>query len=184
MQNNPLTAAGSRELKHPRPIAPKVRAAVKLMVFGRLDDPDCKPLSFIEAAKIAGVAPDVMRRYLDRPDVRALLSRERKAFRAAICAGNEGALADVRDRSANAMARVAAVRALEALDDADGPLGASGGATGPGVTIIIGSASADAPPVTIDGRSISAPYVTLPREPEAMPPDLDPVFRAPGGPHR
>lgn len=184
MQNNPLTAAGSRELKHPRPIAPKVRAAVKLMVYGRLDDPDCKPLSFIEAARLSGVRPDVMRRYLDRPDVRALLSRERKAFRAAICAGNEGALADVRDRSANAMARVAAVRVLEALDDADGPLGAHG-STAPGVTIVIADARADAPPVTVDGRSISAPYVTLPREPEAMPPDLDPVFRAPGKePHR
>ena len=112
----PLTAAGPRGLKCPRPIPAGVKAAIRLMVYGRLDDPDWNPLSFIEAAKIAGIAPDNMRRYLDRADVRALLLSERRAFRAALCAGNEGALAHVRDKGQNAMAIVAAVRALEQLD--------------------------------------------------------------------
>jgi len=178
MRNNPLTAAGSRELKRPHPIAPKVREAVRLMVYGRLDDSDSKPLSFIEAARIAGVAPDHMRRYLDRPDVRALLFRERRAFRAAICAGNEGALADVRDKCANAMARVQAVRALQELNEADGPPDARS-AAGPGITInIVNAKPREAPPDTIDARpsrTIAAPCVTLP-EP-APSPDMNPIFK-------
>ena len=114
--NPPLLASGSREMKRPRPIPKKVRDAVKFMVYGRLDDPDCKPLDFIEAAKLAEMAPDHMRRYLDRGDVRALLRAERRVFRDAICAGNEGALKRIRDTSANGMSVVASVRALEQIE--------------------------------------------------------------------
>ncbi|MGD0563489.1 MAG: hypothetical protein ABSA66_10385 [Roseiarcus sp.] len=177
MQNNPLTAAGSRELKRPRPISPKVREAVRLMVYGQLDDPDCKPLSFIEAAKIAGVAPDVMRRYLDRPDVRALLLRERRAFRAALCAGNEGALARVRDKSENGMAIVASVRALEQLEGESTERGGPGSTT-PGITImVLGNARQEAPPMTIEARSLGVPYVTLPEPAPEPPPDMNPIFK-------
>jgi len=87
------------------------------MVYGKPDDEDCKPLDFIEAAKQCGVAPDVMRRWLDRAHVRAYLLAARRTFRAAICAGNEGALQRIRDKSANGMAVVASVRALEQLDE-------------------------------------------------------------------
>jgi hypothetical protein len=87
------------------------------MVFGKIDDPDCKPLNFIEAAKLAGIKPDVMRRWLDRAEVRALLRSERRAFREAICAGNEAALQRVRDESANGMCVVAAVRSLEQISE-------------------------------------------------------------------
>ena len=80
------------------------------------DDPDCKPLRLIAAAKLAGIKPDVMRRYLDRVEVRSLLRAERRTFREAICAGNEGALKRVRDQAGNGMAVVASVRALEQLD--------------------------------------------------------------------
>jgi hypothetical protein len=114
--NPPLLASGSREMKRPRPIPKKVRDAIKFMVYGRLDDPDCKPLDFIEAAKLAEMAPDHMRRYLDRGDVRALLRAERRVFRDAICAGNEGALKRIRDTSANGMSVVASVRALEQIE--------------------------------------------------------------------
>jgi hypothetical protein len=61
----------------------------------------CRAFTFIEAAHETGIKPDVMRRYLDRPEVRALLLAERRAFRAAICGGNEGALSAL-DRSASA----------------------------------------------------------------------------------
>ena len=57
-----------------------------------------------------------MRRYLDRPEVRALLLAERRAFRTAICGGNKGALLRVRETARNGMAVVAAVRALEELE--------------------------------------------------------------------
>jgi len=120
------------------------------MVYGRLDDPDCKPIDFIEAAKIVGLKPDVMRRHLDRADVRALLLGERRAFRAAVCASNEMALRRVRDTSANGMATVAAVRALEQIDESDPP---DRGAT-PGVVIVINSADAPLPPPTIEVRPV------------------------------
>jgi hypothetical protein len=152
----PLTASGSRELKRPRPIPKVVRDAVNLMVFGRLDDFDCKPLNFIEAAKLAGIKPDVMRRWLDRADVRALLRSERRAFREAICAGNEAALQRVRDKSANGMVTVAAVRALEQIDDAE-PYRRSAHEN-PHVTIrILNVQPSPAPePVTIDTKPIES----------------------------
>jgi hypothetical protein len=92
------------------------------MVRGRDDDADCKPLDFIAAAKLAGIKPELLRRYLDRPAVRSFLLSERRTFRATICAANEAALRDVRDRAANSMARVASVRALEQLDAPTSPL--------------------------------------------------------------
>jgi hypothetical protein len=92
-----------------------------------------------------------MRRWLDRAPVRALLLKERKAFRAAICAGNEQALQRVRDKSANGMATVAAVRALEQTDDED-PHRRSAQDSTPFMTIrIVAAPPAAAPsPVTID----------------------------------
>jgi hypothetical protein len=108
MPNLPVTAS-SRELQRPRPIPRRVRDVITLMVYGRIDDESCAPVDFVEASKLAGIKPDVMRRWLDRAEVRALLLKERKAFRAAICAGNEQALQRVRDKSLNGMATVAAM---------------------------------------------------------------------------
>jgi hypothetical protein len=119
----PLLSSASRELKRPQPIPVQVRQALILMVYGHPDDPDCRSLTFIEAARETGMKPDVMRRYLDRTEVRALLLRERRAFRAAICAGNEAALQKVRDTAVNGMAVVGAVRALEDLDNPKQPAG-------------------------------------------------------------
>jgi hypothetical protein len=131
----PITSTGSRQPeKRPQPIPRKLRDAISFMVYGRPEDPDCAPLTFIEAAKECGIAPDVMRKYLDRPNVRALLRSDRRAFREAICAGNEGALKRVRDTSANGMCTVAAVRALEAIDAEEG-VRSPGAAMTPGVTI-------------------------------------------------
>jgi hypothetical protein len=132
----PIMSSGSRQPeKRPQPIPRKLRDAISLMVYGRPDDPDCAPLTFIEAAKDSGIAPDVMRKYLDRPNVRALLRSVRRAFREAICAGNEGALKRVRDTSQNGMCTVAAVRALEALDTEDAVRSPNG--PSPGITIVI-----------------------------------------------
>ena len=87
----PLTSSASRDLKRPRPIPKKVGAAIVMMVRGLPDDEDQRPLSFIAAAKAAGIGPDTMRRYLDRPEVIVMLRRERRAYREALCGGNEGA---------------------------------------------------------------------------------------------
>jgi len=114
---NPITSAGPREpVKRPQAIPRHVKTVIELMVFGRPDDENCKPLDFIEAAKQCGVNPCVMRRWLDRPTVRAYLMAQRRAFRTAVCAGNELALQRVRDKSKNGMVTVAAVRALEGMD--------------------------------------------------------------------
>lgn len=113
----PLAVSGSREPKRPRPVPKAVRDMLKIMVYGKADDPNCQPLTFIEAAKECGIKPDVARRYLDRADVRSLLMAERRIFRAAICASNEAALERVKRTSANGMCVVAAVRALEHLEE-------------------------------------------------------------------
>jgi hypothetical protein len=152
--NPPLTASGSRELKRPRPIPRRVRDVITLMVYGRADDEDCKSIDFIEAAKLVGLHPDQMRRWLDRADVLALLRRERKACRAAINAGNPRALQRVRDKSKNDMAVVASVRQLEMSDQADlhGPA-----VTSPHMTIVIQQAPASPNPKIIDHEPAPPP---------------------------
>jgi hypothetical protein len=114
-----LTASGPRELKRARPIPAKVRTAVDIMVFGKPDDENCAPIGFVEAASIAGIAADQMRRYLDRADVRKLILDRRKTFREALCSGNELALKRQRDLSKNGMVVVAAVRQLEEMGGPD-----------------------------------------------------------------
>jgi hypothetical protein len=132
---HPIAASGTRELKRPRRIPANVRDAIRLMVYGRPDDADMAPIGFIEAAKDCGIAPDHMRKYLDRADVRALLLSERRTFRTTICGSNELALLRVRDTAANSMAVVASVRALEELED-ERAVTARGGVT-PGFVILI-----------------------------------------------
>lgn len=167
-ENPPLTAAGTRDphKQRVRPIPANVRQACGLMVYGRDDDEDCKPLDMIEAAKAAGMKPDVFRRWLDRANVRAYLMAERRTFRAAICAGNEGALQRIRDKSANGMAVVASVRALEQLDEEGTGGRALDPKQQPGVTIKVITVvqAPSAPPSTIN---ITPPPRTIEHEPAA-----------------
>jgi hypothetical protein len=86
---------------------------------------------------------------LDRSEVRALLRAERRAFREAICAGNEGALKRVRDTSDNGMAVIGAVRALETLNE-EGANRAAGAPLAPGLVIVI--TGPEAPRPAIDGN--------------------------------
>ena len=50
----PLTSSAGREMKRPRPIPPKLREAIGLMVYGHPEDPDCRAFTFIEAAHEMG----------------------------------------------------------------------------------------------------------------------------------
>lgn len=182
--NPPLTASGPREAKRPRSIPRPIRHAIVLMVRGRPDDPDGQPLDFIQAARIAGITPYVLRRYFDRPSVVALLHAERRAWRALICAGNEGALKRVRDTSENGMATVAAIRQLEAIDETDAERG-RGTAPSPGIVINIIRRDDTAPepapaPVTIDARPMPA-IEDRPRRDSAANPVFNPYQ---GWPHR
>jgi hypothetical protein len=189
MHDRPLTVAGAREpTTRTKPIPKAVRNAVQLMVYGRLDDPDCQPLDFIQAARESGIKPDQMRRYLDRPAIRALLMQERRAFRAAICAGNEAALLRVRQTSPNGMAICASVRALEQIGEEEERRGPGGSIQqSAGLTIVIthapapvaGSVTVDVTPVRQSRREAAYESPTEPapyREP-APEAEYVPVYR-------
>jgi hypothetical protein len=131
----PIRSSSPREPdRRPRPIPPKIKAVVHNLIWGRDDDPDALPMDLIAACIAAGVAPFVARRYLDRPGVIAHLRAELRKRRAIDCCGNPAALRRVRDTSQNAMAVVAAVRAMDGLQAEDA--GRADGVT-PGVTIRI-----------------------------------------------
>jgi hypothetical protein len=125
----PFAASGPRSpTERPRQIPPSVRAAALKMIYEGCD--------FVVAAQASGLRPDTMRRWLHRPELVGFLRRERAAFRQAICSGNEHALAAIRDEPAgNAMAKVNAIRTLEALGE--GAALRSSEVPSPGVTIRI-----------------------------------------------
>jgi hypothetical protein len=166
--NLPTTSSGPRapDKQRPRPLPKHVRRMLELMVRGRPDDPDYAPLSFIEAGRLAGIKPDIARKWLDRPEVRSFLRAERKAFREAINCGNEAALARVRDTSDNGLAVVRSVQALEQLDEQHATREGRGGPALPGFVILVSNAPANMQrsPVVIEHESVPA---VEPPEPKA-----------------
>lgn len=155
MPSPPVMASGSRDPeKRPRPLPRGVRDMIAFMVRGDPADEDCRPLDFIEAGKLAGYKPDRARLWLDRGDFRTALRAERKAFREAVCAGNEGALQRVRDGSKNGMVVVHAVRTLEHLADEE-PTRHPGAPMVPGFAILVVAApgAAVSSAQTIDGTA-------------------------------
>jgi hypothetical protein len=143
----PVTSSGSRSPAKPRPLPRHVKYMIQLMVGGREDDLDQRPLDFIEAGKVAGIAPDRARRWLDRAETRAFLRTERRAFHDAICAGNEAHLARIRG-GPNAAAAVRAISVLEELDDAE-MHPARGAVSSPGLAIVIVDGRAPRPSATM-----------------------------------
>jgi len=91
---------------------------------------------FISAGKRHGVKAQVMRRWLGRGECIAFLRKERSRFRQSACAQNEACLVQIRDAvDGNQMARVAAIKTLEQLDQE--PSRQAGDTQTPGVTIRI-----------------------------------------------
>jgi hypothetical protein len=172
--NIPVAASGSRSPeKSPRPVPRRIRDVITRMVRGDPQDPDAAPMDFITAARACGVRPDIMRKWLDRPEVRRVLLAERRVFRDILNAANEAALARVRDTSKNGMSVVASVRALTDLAEADqvrsshGP----GAVTQPGMLIIIERGPAmPAPAPTIDITPASEPEPEPAPRPARLPP--------------
>lgn len=117
--SQPICASGSHEVRRPKPIPRAVREACLLMIYGKPGDDDAVSLDFVQASKAAGIRPNILRKWLHKSAVVALIRAERRAFREAICAGNEAALQRVRDKSLNGMATVAAVRGLEQIEETD-----------------------------------------------------------------
>jgi hypothetical protein len=92
--------------------------------------------NFISAAKSNGLQPQTMRRWLGRAECISFLRRERARFRATICAQNEAVLAQIRDDcDGNQMARVAAIKTLEGLDQE--PSRQAGDTQTPGIVLKI-----------------------------------------------
>jgi hypothetical protein len=179
-ENPPLMASGSREPKKPRPLPARVRDLIGFMVRGAPDDADGKPLDFIAAAKLANLKPDIARRWLDRGDFRTALRAERAAFREAICAGNELALARIRGGE-NAMAAVRSIQLLERLDEGESTRSGSVPRV-PGMVIqIINGPMPQVHARTIDHASVSLPIEAEPeqqlayRVPYRTPPDMAPA---------
>jgi hypothetical protein len=171
---HPISASGTREAKKPAVVPKKVRAAIVLMVRGRPDDEDNKPLDFVEAAKLADVQAYVVRNWLDRTEGRKYLAAERVAFRITVCAGNELALKRVRDTSENGMAVIGSVRALEGLDEEAKSSGRGGIQQAPGFVIVI------QPPAA--APTVIRPGVTIDHQADEAPPDGSPTERSPAVP--
>ena len=64
------------------------------------------------------IKPDIMRKWLDRGEIRSLLRPERQIWRDAICAGNESALQRIRDNSDNGIAVLSRRRVVPAANRA------------------------------------------------------------------
>jgi hypothetical protein len=143
-----------------------VRNAIKYLIMGLDGDPDGKPLDLIAAAKAAGLTPYVFRRYLDQPRVISYLRRERRTFREAICAGNESALRDIRDRGENDMARCKSIALLEEIGDGDR---AASPVDAPGITISIHHHSDDPPRGPMINVTPTPAAPATPIEPSELP---------------
>jgi hypothetical protein len=129
--------------ERPRQIPQSVRAAALKMIHEGCD--------FVVAAQASGLRPDTLRRWLHRNELVSFIRRERAAFREAICSGNEHALAAIRDEpTGNSMAKVNAIRTLEALGE--GAALRSGELPSPGVTIRIVHETPRPAPIDITPR--------------------------------
>jgi hypothetical protein len=168
----PILTAGSREPRRPTRIPLAVKLACQFLVEGAPgDDGQPRSLGFAEAAKLAGVRPDAMRRWLHDPAVSALIKAKRAAFRQSICASNELALVSIRNGSGNDMAKVRAAIALEEMNVADaGPAPSEGHRF---QVVVVNRLSQPTP--VINARTIAAPYLAGEPEPEVEP-EPEPVF--------
>jgi hypothetical protein len=118
--------------KHRTPAVPaKVKVALDLL----FNDPSADLAS---AAAAVGLPTNRLRDQLKLPHVRRYATQERGAFIDSLCAGNPAALKDIRDKSSNSMARVAAVRQAEQMKaDLDNPAGALQERPSPGLIVQI-----------------------------------------------
>jgi hypothetical protein len=121
-------AIAAKERSGKLTVSGKLKVAMDLMLEGSRRD---------DAAKAAGMTPHGLREALKKAHVRAYWNRGLQVLRESERARNILALADVRDKSENAMARVASVKALEQLVDADDGSRGSEASVTPGLTIVI-----------------------------------------------
>lgn len=90
-------------------ISRKCKAALDAMIW--------EGLPFNEAAQKHGFDVASMRKALERPHVMKYLREQKQVFRASVSARNIHVLAEIRDQAGNGMARIAAVKVLEQVDE-------------------------------------------------------------------
>jgi hypothetical protein len=97
-----------------------------------------------------------MRRWLGRAECISILRKERARFRATVCAQNEAVLAQIRDDcDGNQMARVAAIKTLEGLEESE--VAKPSNVPSPGITIKIIHQQPQPAPIDITPRQLQVP---------------------------
>jgi hypothetical protein len=127
------------------PIVPlKVREAIEILLEQTVQD-------FPAAAKAVGLSTYQLRRELKKPHVLRYQRAEKQAKLEEVCLNNPKALAEIRDKGENAMAKVAAVRQSEAMRQAAAEESAGPRQSLPGLVVIIesrdGTVQRIAPPI-------------------------------------
>lgn len=159
--STPIAASASRSSpERVRRIPQAVQSACLTMIYDGLD--------LVAASRAHGLRPDTLRKWLHRAECVAFVRRSRAVYRAAICASNEHALLDIRNNAENAMAKVNAIKLLEAIEDNKVVNPAS---TTPGIVIRVVNVAPPASPPTID--------VTPQHAEPALPTSTEPIFKVP-----
>jgi hypothetical protein len=128
-----------------QPIVPlKVREAIEILLEQTVQD-------FPAAAKAVGLSTYQLRRELKKPHVLRYQRAEKQAKLEEVCLNNPKALAEIRDKGENAMAKFAAVRQSEAMRQAAAEESAGPRQSLPGLVVIIesrdGTVQRIAPPI-------------------------------------
>jgi hypothetical protein len=132
-------ALQAKTASKPGHVTGRLKLACDLMVYSGL--------SWDKAAVQAGLTVRSMRLAMERPHVLRYLQDSREVFRVAACSSNILKLVELRDSSPNAMARVQAIKALEAIED-ESPRTA-GRQTAPGLVVIIEQVRLPGAPQTV-----------------------------------
>jgi hypothetical protein len=131
--------------KHSEPIVPlKVREAIEILLEQTVQD-------FPAAAKAVGLSTYQLRREMKKPHVLRYQRAEKQAKLEEVCLNNPKALAEIRDKGENQMAKVAAVRQSEAMRQAAAEETGGPRQSLPGLVIVIegpgGSVRTIGPPI-------------------------------------
>jgi hypothetical protein len=138
-------AAKAVDVRMPDGRVQKVRAKLKTMIDRMVWDGE----PWEVAAAAAKLQTRSARKALEKPHVVRYLREQRSLFRSALSARNEHVAADIRDNSANAMARVASLRYLDGLPVGDNGAGLS--RVTPGVVVHV---NVNREPALVDDRVI------------------------------
>jgi hypothetical protein len=135
---------------------PQVPAKVKLVFEAMQNDPS---LTVQTAAKVVGISYYNFRRALKLPHVALWMRESHKAKVDAICAANPERLREIANESDNHMARVSAIKTLEAMKEALDPSAGARLQQTPGIVIVIqnrdgSEADVVSPPPMIEAEAL------------------------------